>query len=619
MMVMTINLARLREYPIVAPDVETTGLYWYRGDKIFGIALAVYDGQRVESTYFDIREKPRVLEALVAEMPHCQRVVNHNIKFDCHMLREAGIHLPMDRIECTSVRAALIDEWEPSFSLDALGKKYIGEGKVDIWQELAAMFGGAPIRSVQIKNLHRAPAKIAAKYAAPDPALAIKLWLWQEQEIQKQELQQVWDLERRLTPVLIDIERHGVRVDEARAREQTKVASLQVAKAQRALNQLAGREVNANSPTQMRALFGAKNVGTQEKPKWETDTGIPLLTTDAGAPSIDKDALTDMMMKEDKRAGFIVTIRKMLKAKQFLDEHIIGHAVGGRVYPNYNQTRGENELGTGTGRFSVNDPALQQIPARDKDVASVVRSCFIPDKGHMWGCADWDQFEFRWFAHYTEDAKILETYATDPDSDFHQLVADITGIPRNARFAGDANAKQINLGLVFGMGRGEMAYQMGLEYTVNDQGWKRAGPKANELFDRYHNAIPGVRQLLDRAASIARARGYVRTAGGRHIRFPRGQYHKAAGLVFQGTSADCMKLKMIELFAWCKEQGIPILLSVHDELDFGMPKDPKEAQAAKAHIQRVLQTFDGVESPIKCDVPIRSSLNIGPNWWEASK
>lgn len=628
---MTINLARLRDYPIVAPDVETTGLHWYR-DKMFGIALGVYDGKKIISEYWDIREKPRILDAVRTELPHCKLVVNHNIKFDAHFLDEAGIHLPLDRIECTSVRAALINEHEPSFGLDALGLRHLGAGKTDIWAEMAAIFGGQPTRAIQIKNLHRAPVHLAAKYAAPDPALAIKLWLWQEKEIERQDLASVWNLERRLTPILIEIERHGIRVDERRAAQAIKDIDARIPKLQRELNKLAGKEFNANSPVQMRELFRVRKVdkvvnqtvgnldvaATTTKIAWVTDTGHSLRTTNAGSPSLDADSLFEMAERGDARAKMVLGIRKQTKARSFLTNHILGHALRGRVFCNYNQTRGENELGTGTGRFSIDDPALQQIPARDKDIASIVRACFLPDKGHRWGCADWKQFEFRWFAHYTEDARIFKMYEDDPDADFHQLTADLTGLPRDARFAGDAYAKQINLGLVFGMGRGEMAYQLGLEYTVNDKGWKRAGPKANAIFDRYHAAIPGVRELLDRAASIARARGYVKTVLGRHIRFPGGKFtHKAAGLVFQGTSADCMKLKMVEHWPWCKKEGVPMLLSVHDETDYSVPKGfDKEFKSRTA---KVLETFDGVECPIKCDVPIRSSINIGPNWWEASK
>lgn len=591
-----LNIGRLSEYKVVAPDVETTGLHWYT-DKVFGIALAaLQDDGRVVSDYFDIREKPRVVEVLARELPRCKLVVNHHIKFDAHFLRETGIQLPMDRLGCTSVRAALINEHEPSFSLDALGLKYLKEGKVDIWAELAKLFGGAPTRAIQIKNLHRAPVSLAARYAAPDPALALKLWLWQEKEIKKQDLQQVWDLERRLLPVLVDIEQHGIRIDERRTRAALKGAIERTEQAQAKLNRLVDKVVNVNSSPQMHALFDAD--------------------------SVDKEFLRKKMVEGGKKgelAGLVIDVRKYTKGQSFLKDHILGHLHRGRVHCNYNQTRGgDNELGTGTGRFSIDDPALQQIPIRDRDIAELVRPCFVPDTGEVWGRSDWDQFEFRWFAHYLEDPKITGMYDANPDSDFHQVVSDLTGIPRDPEYAGGPAAKRINLGLVFGMGAGTMAAEMRMDFTIDERGYYHPGPKAKELFDKYHENVPGVKALLSKASSIAKARGYVRTVGGRHIRFPKGMYsHKAGGLVFQGSSADCMKMKMIEEHAWCKPRGIHILLSVHDELDFSIPKP--EVKQFKIAMKHHLETFDGVVCPIRCDIPIRASITTGPNWWETSK
>ena len=257
---MTINIDRLDEYPLVGIDVETTGLHWYR-DEMFGVALAVHDGERISSNYWDIRDNPRIVPLLRDKMPRCKRVVNHNIKFDALFLLNHGIGLPADRIDCTMVRAALINEHEPHFSLDALCKKYINERKVDIWEELARLFGGQPTRDAQIKNLHRAPVELAAKYAAPDPALALRLWEWQEKEMEKQELRQIHALERNLLPVLVEIERQGIRVDRDLAGKQIGVITRRISVAQGALNQEAGKEVNANSPVQMRDLFGKKGRG----------------------------------------------------------------------------------------------------------------------------------------------------------------------------------------------------------------------------------------------------------------------------------------------------------------------------------------------------------------------
>jgi DNA polymerase I-like protein with 3'-5' exonuclease and polymerase domains len=616
-----LNLARLHEYQLVSIDTETTGLYWYK-DKIFGVAIAAYDGEKIVSAYYDIRTKPQTIEALKREVPQIKRLVNHNIKFDANFLENEGIRVP-DTMECTSVRSALINEHEHSFSLDALAKKYLNAAKVDIYEDLAKLFGGKPTREVQMANLHRAPESLAGRYAIEDPVLAIKLWLWQEDEIKRQELGQVWDLERKITPILCKIERRGVRVDEDRARRSMATVDMKIITAQANLDQIAGKAMNANSPPQMRTLFGVQKADstTPKGYEWHTDKGFLLPMTETGAPSIGKDTLVILSEQGDQRAKQVLTLRKMIKAKSFLKDHILGHAVNGRVYPNYNQTRGDNELGTGTGRFSINDPALQQIPSRDVDIAEIARSCFLPEIDHDWCCADWAQMEFRVFAHYTKDPNILRAYQDDPDTDYHQIVSDITGIPRKPRFAGDANAKQINLGMVFGMGMGKMAYEMGLDYTVRygDDGreWFNAGPKAQEVFNTYHSSIPGVSKLLSQASSIAKSRGFVQTIMGRHLRFPGGKYtHKAGGLVFQGSSADCMKQKMVELWPICEAEGAPMLLSVHDELDFSVPKGSSQLVA---RIKEVLETFDGERCPIKLRVPIKSSVEVADNWFEASK
>lgn len=622
----SLNLRRLSEYSVVSIDCETTGLYWYK-DKLFGIAVAAFDGEHIHADYFDIRTPrgQKALNTIKDQAPHINRVVNHAIKFDAHFLQNEGVLLPFDRMECTSVRAALINEHELSFSLDALSKKYLNAAKVDVYEELAGLFGGKADRESQIKNLHRAPESLARKYAIMDPELAIRLWLWQEDEIKRQGLEQVWGLERKITPILVQIERHGVRVDEELAeRSMGKIDSI-VNTAQRALNALAGNVMNANSPPQMRKLFGIckRDADGPKGYEWVTNSGMLVPMTESGEASLAKDTLVIMANLGDERAQHVLTLRKMIKAKSFLKDHILGHAIDGRVYPNYNQTRGPNDLGTGTGRFSIDDPALQQIPSRDVDVAEIVRSCFLPEYGNKWCCADWAQFEFRWFSHYTKDPNILKAYNDDPDTDYHQIVSNITSIPRKPRFAGDANAKQINLGLVFGMGQGKMAYEMGLDYSIRygDDGreWYNAGPIAKEIFNSYHNAIPGVSKLLQEASSIAKSRGYVKTVMGRHIRFPQGMYtHKAGGLVFQGTSADCMKQKMVELWPYCTNNGIKMLLSVHDELDFSIPESGAEERATD--IKQQLEVFDGSERhPIFCRVPIRSQVELANNWFDASK
>lgn len=615
-------LSNLHDFKALSIDVEATGLKWYADDKIFGIALAGLDAHTgdVHGQYVDVRQRPRVLEVLKREAPRIKvPVVNHGIKFDAHMLEKEGIVFPDDKIECSMVRMGLIDEHRYEYGLDACAKDVLGEGKVDIYDDLAKLFGGKPTRAAQIANLHRAPVALAAKYATPDPVLALRLWLWQENEIAEQGLQKIWSLEKALTPVLIRIEKNGIRVDAERARAAEQRMARFVHEGERQLYKLLGEKFNPNSPPQVKKLFDPKQ---DEAGNWWVGN-VLLEKTDSGGPSMSKDALIEIAARTgDQRAKLIVDLRKYIKAKQFFTNHILGHLHGDRVYPNYNQTKSDNGKGVGPGRLSMDEPAMQQFPKRDEDVAEETRSCFLPEKGEQWLSADWAQFEFRWFAHYVQDSKILAAYATDPDTDYHQVVAEITGIPRKPRYAGDANAKQINLGLVFGMGQGKLAAEMGLDYTVIVKRGKEVlipGEKAVEVFDKYHSAIPGVRHLLDKASSIARSRGHVLTAMERHIRFPHGQFtHKAGGLVFQGTSADCMKLKMIELDRYAQAQRIKYLLSVHDEHNLSVPKG-KEGQRMMAEIKAICETFDGERCPIKCSVPVRSEASLGPNWWEACK
>jgi DNA polymerase I-like protein with 3'-5' exonuclease and polymerase domains len=232
--------------------------------------------------------------------------------------------------------------------------------------------------------------------------------------------------------------------------------------------------------------------------------------------------------------------------------------------------------------------------------------------------------DFRVFAHYVKNKSILDQYRNDAHTDFHQIVADMTGIPRKPRFAGDANAKQINLGLVFGMGQGKLASEMGLPFTVEidskGRSWMRPGEQAKAVFERYHLAVPGVKDMLENASSIAKSRGYVNTIMGRRIRFPRGfASHKAGGLIFQGSAADALKVKIVQLdkyFMSGKGEYGHLALNVHDEFDCMVPSDN---ESVRMEISRIVTDFHSEDQPIKFRVPIITDQGVGADWWEASK
>lgn len=602
----------LTRYPVVCLDLETTGLHWWK-DKIFGIAISLPDGR---DYYWDVRDTPQVMNWLRDQLHLVPILVNHNIKFDAHFLVEAGVRLPA-RVECTMVRAALIDEHLLSYDLDSLGKKYVEVGKDgDIYEDLARIFGGKATKSVQVKNFAQAPASIMGRYAKQDTRTALKLWQWQEGEIERQGLRRIVELETELLPVLVDMERGGVRVDVAKAERASADISRILTSEQKLLDTEAGFPINPNPSSSIHRLFQPKQ---NADGKWVLVDGTVAESTGAGKASIDADCLRRM---KHPLAAKILRMRKLAKARDtFLNGHVLGHHHNGVIHANFNQTRGDNELGTGTGRLSVNAPALQQISARDKDIAAIVRAVFIPDDECEWLSIDWAQVDFRVCAHYVQDKAIMSAYSDNPDADFHQLTADITGLPRSPRFAGDPNSKQINLGLAFGMGSGKLAAEMGLPYTIESvrgREFMKPGPEAEAVFDKYHGSMPGIKSFMEQASSVAKTRKFVRSLMGRHIRFPGGQFtHKAAGLLYQSGAADMQKLKIIECHRLARQLGdARLMLSVHDELNFSLQKG---AEKTRRIIEEAYCDFQSDNARLKLRVPIRCSSGLGPDWWEASK
>lgn len=604
---------RIEHAKVLVIDTETTGLDWWR-DKLFGISIAWDD----QSAYWDVRQDPQVIQWL-QDLIREERVgtwVGHNIKFDYHFLREAGVTLPPERIDCTMIRGALINEHEPTFSLDFLARKYAGMQKdEEIYAELAALFGGRATRNVQMPNISRAPIRIVSKYAIQDAVVTLALYNWQQAEIERQDLYRVHRLERDLMPVIIDMEEQGVCVDVERAERAVRELTLRVDREQSALNSLAGFEVNPNPSGSITELFKPER---GEDGEWYLVDGTRADKTEGGKASINAECLRRM---KHPAAKMILDLRKMLKTRDtFLKGHILGHHHDGIIHCNYNQTKNDAEAGTGTGRLSVTNPALQQIPSRDKDIKSLVRPIFIPDVGASWLGMDWSQFEFRVANHYGNVPAILSAYASNPDLDFHQLVSDLTGIPRNAQYAGGPSSKAINLGLAFNMGSGRLAQECGLPYTEeegpNGNTYLKAGPEALAMFEKYHAANPGMRNTSQKASSLAKERGFVHSMLGRHLRFPGGQFvHKASGLIYQATSADCMKQKLIELHTYLNTHGCGrLLLTVHDEVGISLDNDSKEHAD---EIARIYTTFDGVECPIKLRVPITCDWGTGADWYQA--
>jgi DNA polymerase I-like protein with 3'-5' exonuclease and polymerase domains len=266
-----------------------------------------------------------------------------------------------------------------------------------------------------------------------------------------------------------------------------------------------------------------------------------------------------------------------------------------------------------TGRFSYNNPNLQQIPARNKELGPRIRSLFIPEEGMTWGCFDYSQQEPRLVTHYAAldglygVEEVLDAY-NGGEADFHQIVAEMANIPRS-------QAKTINLGLFYGMGKNKLQAELGVSKE-----------NAEDLFRTYHDKVPFVKMLMESVMRRAQDRGRVRTLLGRRCRFDlwepnqfgihkalpheealsehgpgikRAYTYKALNRLIQGSAADMTKKAMVELH----KEGITPHIQVHDELDISVV-NPLEAAKIK----------DIMESAVDLEVPNKVDYESGPNW-----
>ncbi|MDC3268060.1 DNA polymerase, partial [bacterium] len=338
------------------------------------------------------------------------------------------------------------------------------------------------------------------------------------------------------------------------------------------------------------------------------------VTAKTGAPSFTKNFLQN---HPNPVVQQIAHAREINKSHTTFIDTILKHSHKGRIHAEINQIRSD-QGGTVTGRFSYNNPNLQQIPARNKELGPRIRSLFIPEEGCTWGCFDYSQQEPRLVTHYASMDKnsqnitaegledVLEAYLQH-DADFHKIVADMANIPRS-------QAKTINLGLFYGMGKNKLQAELGLDKA-----------EAEELFQKYHGRVPFVKQLTYSVMERAQDSGRIRTLLGRRCRFnlweprqfgvhkalpkeeaerehgpgmiKRAYTYKALNKLIQGSAADMTKKAMVDLY----KEGIVPHIQVHDELDISVNGNADKIK-------------DIMESAVELEIPNKVDYESGPNW-----
>ena len=351
------------------------------------------------------------------------------------------------------IAASLIDENRFRYDLNGISRDYLGKGKDE-----TALYEAAKSWGVDPKaEMYKLPAMYVGSYAERDAQLTLELWQELKKEIIHQDIEDIFSMETKLFPVLVDMRFLGVRVDQDRAA----IEKQRMVEEEKRL--LGGVYAETGQEVQ---IWAARSIA-----KVFDKLGLPYdRTAKTQAPSFTKNFLAN---HPHKIVQAIAKAREINKAHTTFIDTILKYSHKGRIHAEINQLRGDSG-GTVTGRFSMNNPNLQQIPARNKDLGPRIRSLFIPEEHCKWGCFDYSQQEPRLVVHYAalqgfysvED--VVDAYKGG-DADFHQIVADMAEIPRT-------QAKTINLGLFYGMGKNKLQAELGINKL-----------QAEELFKQYHS------------------------------------------------------------------------------------------------------------------------------------
>lgn len=606
----------------IAVDLETKDLELRekgpgvrRGAHIIGIAVGTDDGGR---WYFPMRHEvgsehnldPDSVIAWARDnlSGPCDKV-GANLLYEADFLQEAGVILGGRWLD-VQVAEPLLNENRFSYALDALGMDHLGEGKVH--KELSQWVHKAYRNKNYREELWRTSPVLVGPYAEGDVDLPLRILDKQLPKIAEQGLDDLWQIETELLPMLLAMRRFGVRINMAQ-RDLLDVRMTEALKvAQQTLDSAAGRRVNVNAGKDLALVFDK--------------AGVAYPRTKGGAPSFAK---TWMAHSTEPLCQAVTEIRRLAKLRDTFVRSYTNLAVNGRIHCQFHSLKGD-EHGAVSGRFASSDPNLQNIPIRDPIWGPLIRALFLPEDDCDWYRHDWSQIEYRFLVHFGvgESARQAQhAYRADPTTDFHKFVMGLTALGRK-------EAKNANFLLVYGGGAALLANMLGISKEEAQR----------TVFDVYHDRLPFVRDTYDRAQQRANMRGYVLTILKRRARFPmweptkwgerdqegplalpepaararwgsnirRAWTHTALNRVLQGSAADLMKKAMRDCWKSGVYNVLPVPhLTVHDELGHSVQRT-KEAHEAIAHVKYIM------ENCMQLRVPIITEVERGPSWGEVT-
>jgi len=592
------------------PNIKANGPGWATGDgEVVGYAIAT----DTWSGYIPIRHNgggnldEKIVNRWLTKVFECPAdKIMHNAQYDAGWIRRMGFDLKGKMFD-TMLIGSLLDENRFSYSLNALAFDYLDKTKSErLLNEAAETFGLDPK-----SEMYKMPAMFVGPYAEADAEITLELFNFFQSKIISEGVSDIVDLETRLLPCLIDMTWRGVRVD--------------LDKAERLRNELLKREKAVLQSIKKLTGMDVEIWAAQSIAKAFEKLELSYPRTEKDAPSFTKSYLSD---HEHELPKLIVEARNLNKTSGTFINTILKHCRSdGRIHSHINQIRSDDG-GTVSGRISMNNPNLQQIPARDPELGPMIRSLFLPEEGDQWAAIDFSQQEPRILVHYAHvfgqnrnsplrgAEEFVTMYNSDPKTDFHTMVAEMAQIPRK-------QAKTINLGMMYGMGVNKLADQLGIE-----------ADEARDIIKQYHSRVPFVKGLMNGVMNRLNekdSKGELRSLLGRKCRFPlwepdgfemnkalpfedavktygdtvrlkRAYTYKALNRLIQASAADMTKKAMVDLY----ESGHLPLIQIHDEIAMSV----KTVADAK-NIAKIMENALPLSVPNLCDV------EVGPSWGSA--
>ena len=585
-------LKQLSKAPLFAFDTETTSLNAMRA-RIVGVSFAVKPGEGayvpLAHDYLDAPlqlNREEVLEALrpLLEDPN-QEKVGQNLKYDCTVLSNHGITLAGMRFD-TMLESYVLDSTGSRHDMDTLALKYLGHKTISY--EAVAGKGKGQL------SFNEVPLEEAGPYAAEDAEVTLRLHRVLFERLQNEQARrEVFErIEMPLVPVLSKIERTGVRVDCDMLAAQSAQLAKRTAELEVMAYEEAGAPFNIASPKQIQEILFER-------------LELPVLAkTPKGQPSTAESVLAELA-EQHELPRLILEHRGLSKLRSTYTEKLpaLVNPDTGRVHTSYHQAA------VATGRLSSSDPNLQNIPVRTAE-GRRIREAFVPAPGMRLIAADYSQIELRIMAHLSADEGLLDAF--EKGEDVHRATAaEVFGTPvEDVSSDQRRSAKAINFGLIYGMSAFGLARQLGIERR-----------QAQEYIDLYFERYPGVRAFMDAIRAKVREERFVETVFGRRLfladisssNHARRQAAERAAInaPMQGTAADLIKLAMLSVDEWLRENscGARIIMQVHDELVLEAPESDTESVAKT--VAELMASVADLAVPLKVDV------GIGPNWAQA--